>query len=93
MANIIIGTYATIGTVSETPYNHYTMLGSVENLFGLAHLGYAAPPSETYFGADVFSNEAAWSARSAVIYRTARRLMQGAVGAPVSSTAARASSS
>ena len=42
------------GTVSETDYNHYAMLGSVENLFGLAHLGYAALPGETYFGSDIF---------------------------------------
>jgi phosphatidylinositol-3-phosphatase len=43
------------GTVSQTPYNHYTMLGSVENLFGLAHLGYAGLPGETYFGSDIFN--------------------------------------
>ncbi len=42
------------GTVSTTPYNHYAMLGSIENLFGLAHLGYAALPGETYFGSDIF---------------------------------------
>ena len=43
------------GTVSNTPYNHYAMLGSVENLFGLSHLGYAALPGESYFGSDVFT--------------------------------------
>jgi hypothetical protein len=43
------------GTVSNTPYNHYTMLGSVENLFGLSHLGYAGLPGETYFGSDIFN--------------------------------------
>jgi hypothetical protein len=42
------------GTVSQTPYNHYSMLGSVENLFGVSHLGYAGLPRETYFGADIF---------------------------------------
>jgi hypothetical protein len=42
------------GTVSQTPYNHYTMLGSVENIFGLPHLGYAGLPGETYFGSDIF---------------------------------------
>jgi hypothetical protein len=44
------------GTVSNTPYNHYTMLGSVENLFGLPHLGYAGLPGETYFGPDVYTD-------------------------------------
>lgn len=43
------------GTVSETAYNHYTMLGSIENLFGLPHLGYAALPGETYFGSDIYN--------------------------------------
>jgi phosphatidylinositol-3-phosphatase len=52
------------GTVSQTPYNHYTMLGSVENLFGLAHLGYAALPGETYFGSDIFNQSCGSSAGS-----------------------------
>jgi hypothetical protein len=43
------------GTVSRTPYNHYTMLGSVENIFGLSHLGYAQLPGETYFGSDIYN--------------------------------------
>ncbi|WP_249009874.1 alkaline phosphatase family protein [Conexibacter sp. DBS9H8] len=43
------------GTVSKTPYNHYAMLGSIENLFGLSHLGYAGLPGENYFGSDVFT--------------------------------------
>jgi hypothetical protein len=29
------------GTVDETPYNHYSMLRSFEDLFGLDHLGFA----------------------------------------------------
>lgn len=29
------------GTVNKTPYNHYSMLRSVEDSFGLPHLGYA----------------------------------------------------
>ena len=29
------------GTVSTVPYNHYSMLRSVEDIFGLPHLGYA----------------------------------------------------
>ncbi len=43
------------GTVSNTPYNHYSMLGSVENIFGLPHIGYAALPGETYFGSDIYN--------------------------------------
>jgi hypothetical protein len=44
------------GTVSSVDYNHYAMLGSIENLFHLPHLGYAQLPQETYFGKDVFTN-------------------------------------
>ena len=43
------------GTVSSMPYNHYTMLRSVEDIFGLPHLGYAGLPGETSFGSDVFN--------------------------------------
>jgi hypothetical protein len=43
------------GTVSQTPYNHYTMLRSVEDLFGLTHLGYAGLSGEQSFGSDVFT--------------------------------------
>ena len=43
------------GTVSAVPYNHYSLLRTVEDLFGLAHLGYAAEPDLQAFGADVFA--------------------------------------
>ncbi len=43
------------GTVSDVMYNHYAMLGSVENLFGLAHIGYAQLPGEHYFGSDIYT--------------------------------------
>ena len=47
------------GTVSQTPYNHYTMLRSVEDLFGLSHLGYAGLSGEQSFGSDVFTQSCA----------------------------------
>ena len=53
---VLLSPCITPGTVSQTPYNHYTMLGSVENLFGLSHLGYAGLPGETYFGPDIFNH-------------------------------------
>ena len=43
------------GTVSIVPYNHYTMLRSVEDLFGLPHLGYAQLPGGASFGSDIFT--------------------------------------
>ena len=45
------------GTVTNTAYNHYTMLGSVENIFGLSHLGYAGLPHSTYFGTDIYKRQ------------------------------------
>jgi hypothetical protein len=43
------------GTVTNTAYNHYSMLGSVEDIFGVSHLGYAALPGETTFGSDLYN--------------------------------------
>jgi len=47
------------GTVSTQPYNHYTLLRSVEDIFGLAHLGYAQLSGETSLGSDVFNRPCA----------------------------------
>jgi hypothetical protein len=52
---VLLSPFIAPGTVSQTAYNHYTMLGSIENLFGLAHLGEAGLPGETYLGSDVFT--------------------------------------
>jgi hypothetical protein len=35
-------------------YNHYSLLRSIEDIFGVGHLGYAADPEVTPFGRDVF---------------------------------------
>jgi hypothetical protein len=41
--------------LNNTDYNHYSLLRSLEDLFGLGdHLGYAAPSSVVPFGSDVF---------------------------------------
>jgi hypothetical protein len=43
------------GTVDETPYNHYSMLRSVENFFGLPKLGYSGQAGLSSFGNKVFT--------------------------------------
>ena len=43
---------------TQTAYNHYSMLGSIEDLFGLSHLGYAQLPGETDFGSDIYMSYA-----------------------------------
>jgi hypothetical protein len=43
------------GTVSREPYNHYALLRTIEAIFALPPLGYAAASDLKVFGADVFS--------------------------------------
>lgn len=43
------------GCLSSTPYNHYSMLASIEDLFGQARLGYAAQVGLNRFGIDVYN--------------------------------------
>ena len=52
---VLLSPYIAPGTDSQTPYNHYTMLRSVEDLFRLPHIGYAQLPKETSFGSDIFA--------------------------------------
>ena len=42
------------GTVTTAPYNHYSLLRSTEDIFGLGHLGYAQLSGEQSFGSDIF---------------------------------------
>ncbi|HEY7947963.1 MAG TPA: alkaline phosphatase family protein [Acidimicrobiales bacterium] len=46
------------GSTTATPYNHFSMLRSIEDIFGLPHLGEAAAPGLASFGADVFTKPA-----------------------------------
>jgi phospholipase C len=43
-------------TWSTTPYNHYSLLASLEDVFALPHLGYAATPKLNRFGLDVYNS-------------------------------------
>ena len=43
------------GTVSTVAYNHYSMLRTIEDIFGLRHLGDAAMAQVKSFGPDVFT--------------------------------------
>ena len=45
---------STPGSTSRVAYNHYSLLCSIEDAFGLEHLGYAAQPGLACFGADVY---------------------------------------
>jgi hypothetical protein len=43
------------GATSQEPYNHFSLLRTIEDLFGLEHLGYAALPGVNSFEASMFS--------------------------------------
>jgi phosphatidylinositol-3-phosphatase len=55
---VVLSPYVEAGTVSTVPYNHYSLLRTVEDIFGLGHLGYAAEPDLQTFGPDVFTRAA-----------------------------------
>jgi len=55
---VILSPFVRPGTVSTVAYNHYSLLHTVEAIFGLEPLGYAASPGARVFGADVFSGAA-----------------------------------
>jgi phosphatidylinositol-3-phosphatase len=52
---VVLSKYVKPGTVSTQPYNHYSQLRTVEDLFGLSHLGDAQQKQVHSFGADVFT--------------------------------------
>ena len=52
---LLLSPFIKPGTVSTVDYNHYSMLRTIEDIFGLSHLGDAAMPQVKPFGADVFT--------------------------------------
>jgi phosphatidylinositol-3-phosphatase len=51
---VLVSPFIAPGTVSDVPYNHYSLLRSIEDMFGLDHLGYAGQAGLKPFGADIF---------------------------------------
>jgi phospholipase C len=56
---VVLSPYTAAGTTNDTPYNHYALLRSLEDMFGLDHLGFAAASDLHAFGPDVFNAGAA----------------------------------
>jgi hypothetical protein len=52
---VLLSRFIKPGTVTTHPYNHYSMLRTVEDFFGLSHLGDAQQPQVKSFGPDVFT--------------------------------------
>jgi len=55
IGTLVLSPLARAGASSERMYNHYSLLASIEDAFGLPYLGYAAAPGLNRFGSDVFS--------------------------------------
>jgi phosphatidylinositol-3-phosphatase len=52
---VVIGPHVRPGSVNGQAYNHYGLLRSIEDIFGLPHLGYAAQEGLRAFAEDVFN--------------------------------------
>jgi hypothetical protein len=52
---VALSRFITPGTVSAHPYNHFSTLRTIEDLFRLPHLGYAESPDPGSFGSDLFT--------------------------------------
>jgi phosphatidylinositol-3-phosphatase len=55
MGAVVLSRWTSPGTVSDEPYNHYSLLRTLEDWFDSSHLGYAAQPGLQSFGRDVFA--------------------------------------
>ncbi len=53
---VLLSPFIKGGTVSTVDYNHYSTLRTIEDIFGLSHLGDAAMPQVKPFGRDVFGH-------------------------------------
>src|SRR5262249_51377271 len=54
---VLLSPFIRPGTRTSVPYNHYSLLRSVEDIFGLPHLGLAADHSLRSFGGDIFEKD------------------------------------
>ncbi|HET7120102.1 MAG TPA: alkaline phosphatase family protein [Solirubrobacterales bacterium] len=52
---LLISPFVEPGTTSETYFNHFSLLATIEELFGLEKLGYAAEPAITGFDESIFN--------------------------------------
>jgi hypothetical protein len=53
---ILLSPFIKPGTVSTMPYNHYSLLRTLQGIFGLRRTGNARDPRANTMGADVFNN-------------------------------------
>lgn len=87
---VVLSPFVRPGSVNDTPYNHYALLRSVEDLFGLGHLGYAGAAGLKAFGDDVFNGSGPASGRDSNDARCTTRVRRS--GRTLSVRSARAGS-
>jgi phosphatidylinositol-3-phosphatase len=51
---LLLSPFVKAGTTNQEPYNHFSLLRTIEDLFGLGHLGYGGAAKTSPFGASVF---------------------------------------
>jgi phosphatidylinositol-3-phosphatase len=54
---VLLSRFIKPGTVSSRPYNHFSQLRSIEDIFGLHHLGDAMMPQVHSFGPDIYTRK------------------------------------
>jgi hypothetical protein len=52
---VALSPYIRPGTVTRRAYNHFSTLRTLEAVFNLPYLGYAASPDPGTFGRDIFN--------------------------------------
>jgi hypothetical protein len=54
---LLLSPFIKPGATSDTPYNHYSLLKSVEDIFDLDHIGYAADDPKTPYHLDTIGED------------------------------------
>ncbi|GGH16466.1 alkaline phosphatase family protein [Silvibacterium dinghuense] len=54
---VLLSPFIKAGSTSDTPYNHYSMLRSIEDIFHLDHIGYAADDRRTSYHLDTIGED------------------------------------
>jgi hypothetical protein len=63
---LLLSPFIQPGTVTADPYNHFSLLRTIQDIFGLPHTGNAADPLSGTIGSNVFNNVPAAALRLAL---------------------------
>jgi hypothetical protein len=54
---LLLSPFVKPGSTSDTPYNHYALLKSIEDIFHLGHIGYATDDPKTHYFLDTVGED------------------------------------